>query len=146
MALGSGEGQAPSNPGPDISGKKADMARKSNPRSKVLKIRLTQSEFESFQQAASDVDLPMSDLARTMICGVKPETERRRRFVFHPVDPALVRQVAAIGNNLNQLCGWVNSKSETVPASAILARLIAVERALSDVVATQTHESPPDAG
>lgn len=121
------------------------MARSKNPRSVLFRIRLTPAEFENFQTLALSRDVSMSELARLMMLDVKPQTERRRRFVFHPVDPSLLRQVAAIGNNLNQLLGWANTRSETVPPAAIIARLIAVERALSDLVATQTHEDPSDA-
>ena len=120
------------------------MAHKDR-RSKILKIRLTESEFHGFQKTAERSDLPMSDLARSMLCGVAPQLERRRRFVFHPVDPALVRQVAAIGNNLNQLLGWAHTNPDKLPPGAVIARLVAIERALSDLTADHTHEVPPDA-
>ena len=112
-------------------------------RSKMLKIRLTESEFKSFRKTAEGAELPMSDLARSMLIGVQPQTERRRRFVFHPVDPALLRQVSAIGNNLNQLAAWANSPTQSATAAAMMVRLIAIERALSDLVQTQTHDEPP---
>lgn len=121
------------------------MAGKKDPRWKFFKLRLTPAEFETFRSTALSRDMNMSDYARLAILSLKPETERRRRFVFHPVDPSLLRQVAAIGNNLNQLLGWAHSKSETVPPAAIIGRLIAVERALSDLVESQSHKEPPDA-
>lgn len=112
-------------------------------RSKILKIRLTEAEFEAFKSTAESKDLPMSDLARSMLIGVQPQLDRRRRFIFHPVDPSLLRHVASLGNNLNQLAAWANTHKKDADAAAILIRLIAIERALSDFVETQTHEDPP---
>ena len=117
------------------------MARSKNPRSEVLKIRLTVDEMHGFRRTASNAGLPMSDLGRSMIIGVKPNLERRPRFVFHPVDPSLLRQVAGIGNNLNQVAAALNARSDLSDA-AVLLRLIAIERAISDLVESNTHEGP----
>tara|TARA_R110002012_G_C11656889_1_gene611806 strand:+ start:95 stop:274 length:180 start_codon:yes stop_codon:yes gene_type:complete len=58
------------------------------------------------------------------------------------VDPALLRELARIGNNLNQLAHAANRR-QPVPATALLVRLIEIDRELSAI--RQAHERPADA-
>lgn len=51
-----------------------------------------------------------------------------------PVDPALLRQLAGIGNNINQIARRVNSGEwGAVDRVAVIAALSAVERELSEL-------------
>ena len=52
---------------------------------------------------------------------------RRRRAV---ADPALLRELGRIGNNLNQLARWANREKGGVLAVAVLARLVEIDREL----------------
>lgn len=119
------------------------MAGKKDPRWKFFKMRLTLAEFETFRSTAESRDMNMSDYGRLAILDLKPQLERRRRFVFHPIDPDLLRTAASIGNNLNQIAAWANTHKSGADTSAILIRLVALERALSDLVEANTHEKPP---
>ena len=67
----------------------------------------------------------MSALLRDALDGAK--ARRRRRSV---ADPALVRELARVGNNLNQLARWANRDKGGVEAVAVLARLVEIEREL----------------
>ena len=58
------------------------------------------------------------------------------------MDPALLRELARIGNNLNQLAHAANRR-QPVPATALLVRLIEIDRELSAI--RQAHERPADA-
>ena len=64
--------------------------------------------------------------------GAHAEVERER-----------TRQVARIGNNLNQIARWANTHKEVAEAVEVIARLVVIERTLS---ALARFESPdPDA-
>ena len=67
----------------------------------------------------------MSALLRDALDGAK--ARRRRRST---ADPALVRELARVGNNLNQLARWANRDKGGVEAVAVLARLVEIEREL----------------
>ncbi|KAB2738362.1 MobC family plasmid mobilization relaxosome protein [Brucella anthropi] len=63
-------------------------------------------------------------------------TEARRRRPAPKVDPELVRAVARIGGNLNQIARWLNTAQaqgqvSAIDAITVAARLVAIERALS---------------
>ena len=44
------------------------------------------------------------------------------------------RQIARIGNNLNQLARWANTHASAAEAVSVIAHLVAFERSLLDVV------------
>ena len=69
--------------------------------------------------------MSVSALLRGALDGAK--ARRRRRSV---ADPALVRELARVGNNLNQLARWANRDKGGVEAVAVLARLVEIEREL----------------
>lgn len=93
------------------------------PKLSRIEIRLSPEEKASWEERASASGLNLSDLIRHAVEGTKPP--RRKRI---DVDPALVRQVAQIGNNLNQLARWANRDKSKVDAMAVIARLIDIDR------------------
>lgn len=90
-----------------------------------LKVRTNAEERQVWQAKASELGVSVSDLVRQSLAGVR--VRRRSRSA---VDPALLRQLALIGNNLNQLARWANRDKGAVPASAVIARLIEIDREL----------------
>ncbi len=97
-------------------------------REKSIKIRVAESELLAMRERCDRPQL--ADWLRDLALG---ETKRRP---VPKADPELLRQLAAIGNNLNQLARWVNS---TKPASAVecSAALIALGRELEAIRANQ---------
>jgi Bacterial mobilisation protein (MobC) len=97
-------------------------------RAKSIKIRVSEVELAAIRERC---DRPMlADWLRDLALG-----ESKRRPV-PKADPELLRQLAAIGNNLNQLARWVNS---TKPTSAVecSAALIALDREVEAIRASQ---------
>ena len=97
-------------------------------RAKSVKIRVSEDELSAMRERC---DRPMlADWLRDLALG---ETKRRP---VPKADPELLRQLAAIGNNLNQLARWVNS---TKPTSSVecSAALIALGRELEAIRANQ---------
>jgi hypothetical protein len=93
-------------------------------RAKSIKIRVSEVELAAMRERC---DRPMlADWLRDLALG-----ESKRRPV-PKADPELLRQLAAIGNNLNQLARWVNANK---PTSAVecSAALIALGRELEAI-------------
>ena len=99
--------------------------RASEARDQLLQLRCTPAERERWRTKAGEAGVSVSALLRDALDGAK--ARRRRRST---ADPALVRELARIGNNLNQLARWANRDKGGVEAVAVLARLVEIEREL----------------
>lgn len=104
-------------------------------RTKVIKVRVSDAEHQRLQALAS-----RPELARWMRehC-LGADTGTRRRGDPPPADPALLRQLAGIGNNVNQIARRLNA-GEWGPADRIqvVAALSAVSRSLDALRARET--------
>ncbi|MBO0145420.1 MobC family plasmid mobilization relaxosome protein [Agrobacterium sp. Ap1] len=105
----------------------------------VVVFRCTASEKQALTARAARTGLPFATLMREAL-GL---TEVRRRRPVPKVDPELVRAVARIGGNLNQIARWLNtaqSQGHVSPIDAIevAAQLVAIERALSETLRSFT--------
>ena len=97
-------------------------------RDKTIKVRVSSDELEALRQRC-----PKARLAEWMReeC-LAPEGARSRKPRTVPaVDPALLRQLASIGNNLNQIARRVNSGEwAALDRLHVVAALTAIERGL----------------
>ena len=59
------------------------------------------------------------------------------------VERERTRQVARIGNNLNQIARWANTHAETADAFEVIAHLVAIEREITRL--TRFSDERPDA-
>ena len=103
-------------------------------RSKWVHVKISESEKESWQSLAEADDLTLSDLIRQHMGAaqmVHREPVKKRRV--KRVDPALIRELAKIGNNLNQISRWANTYKSDAEAMAVLRALLSVERQLADI-------------
>jgi len=87
--------------------------------------RVSPAERADWQAKAAAAGVPVSDLLRQAMARTRTWTapaadaERER-----------TRQVARIGNNLNQLARWANRHASAVEAVEVIAYLVAFEREL----------------
>ncbi len=101
-------------------------------REKVIKIRVSAEEFETLKFNSTKIQLAewmretclnpgQGDLVRDL---VQPE----------PVDPALLRALAGIGNNMNQIARRINTGEwDSLDVVKIVAALGAIERELAEL-------------
>lgn len=95
-----------------------------------IKVRVNPDEKEHYRYLSSLAGMPLSDLIRQqmerpIVAAPRPK-QRRLRTVT--ADPKLMRQLAAIGNNLNQLARAVNFHGlRPDDASMILTYLAGVQ-------------------
>ncbi|WP_435171693.1 MobC family plasmid mobilization relaxosome protein [Falsirhodobacter sp. 1013] len=103
-----------------------------------IEIRTTPEDKERWQKIAASKGVSLSELVRVTL-----DSQRLRKRRDPPkVDPDLLRELARIGNNLNQLARAANRR-QPVPAAALLLQLIEIDRELAAVRAA--HERPADA-
>lgn len=97
-------------------------------RGRTLKVRVTEAEAERLKAEAEEAGISVSELVRKRSLGQEVRQKRKPRKVVHVADPELVRQVARIGNNLNQIARRVNGLGR-IEADALQA-LISIDRQL----------------
>lgn len=110
-------------------------------RDKWLKCRVTKLEQEQVMARISEMgETSLSDYLRGNflsldLTGVEPNPPK---VVHHykATDPALLRQLAAIGSNLNQVSRWCNSR-KPIEAVEVAAALAALSREVEALRASQ---------
>lgn len=111
----------------------------------VVVFRCTAEEKQALIERAAMSGLPFAALLREAL-GL---AETRRRRPVPKVDPELIRAIARIGSNLNQIARWLNTAQRqgnvsAIDAIAVSARLVSLDRALAEVLdAFRTQEHGP---
>lgn len=101
-------------------------------RTKWIHIRVTEAEHSAWQALAQAHKQTVSDLIRSRIGECQPvgRSPKRRQRLARQTDPALLRELARIGNNLNQVARWANTYKSASESVAVCTHLLAIERTL----------------
>jgi len=103
-----------------------------NKRTASIKIRVTDSEKEALRKKSEYKNL--AAWMRDFCLGAVDAKRRQANRPAPPVDPALIREVAKIGNNVNQLARAVNAGTlGEAHAVELLSQLAIIETALKDL-------------
>ena len=97
-------------------------------RSVRVHARVSPAELADWRAKAAAVGVPLSDLLRQAMARTRTWT-----VASTDIERERTRQVARIGNNLNQLARWANRHASTVEAVEVIANLVAFERELRKV-------------
>ena len=90
-----------------------------------VKVRASEPERAEWHAKAHSAGLTLSDLVRRSIGRVRTWT------VAHAdVERERTRELARLGNNLNQIARWANTHKEAIEAVEVIGHLIAIDRAL----------------
>jgi len=92
-----------------------------------VKLRTTPKQRAAWYAKAEAKGVNFSELARQALDGIMV----RRRAQLRRIDPTLLRQLARLGNNLNQLARWANRDQRHANTLAFTAQLISIERELA---------------
>ncbi|EMC9392934.1 plasmid mobilization relaxosome protein MobC [Vibrio parahaemolyticus] len=101
-------------------------------RTKIIKIRATEDEYQCLLKRCDRPELApwMRD-----VCLNQHELTRAK---IPTVDPALLRQIAAVGNNVNQIARVVNTnKHDPLVVLNAVARLTSIESKLDMILNSQ---------
>ena len=90
-----------------------------------LHARVSPAELADWRAKAAAAGVPLSDLLRQAMARTRTWTA-----VAADAERERTRQVARIGNNLNQLARWANRHASAVEAVEVIANLVAFEREL----------------
>lgn len=96
-------------------------------RQKEIKIRLTDAEHQALLDRCRKPSL--ATWIRETCLGEKPT----KRSLIEKIDPQLLRQLAGIGNNLNQIARVINQQhnmNTALDRVVLLAALSSIEREL----------------
>lgn len=95
--------------------------------SKLFTMKVSDEQLQLYKSKAEAADLPLSTYIKTLLENSTPRKKRRR---YEPVDPQLLRQVAAIGNNINQIARRLNAGDRF----DVLPVLMSIEQELQELV------------
>lgn len=104
--------------------------KKKPERVKALKIRVTVEEHQALLDRCTKTSLA------TWMRETCLSEKRTKQSQVVEVDPALLRQLAGIGNNLNQIARVINQKAKTdtpLDRIAVIAALASIEQELKRI-------------
>lgn len=97
-------------------------------REKVIKIRVTEEEYTALKKSSTKPRL--AEWMRDSCLGIKPKKQHKTS----PLDPALLRQLSSIGNNLNQIARQINaSKTSVINHIYLLSVLNAIQGEIREI-------------
>ena len=109
------------------------MARR---RPVIAAVRLTPEESADWRAKAAAAGVPLSALLRQAMARTRTWTAPAAK-----VERERTRQVSRIGNNLNQIARWANTHKGAAEAVEVVARLVAIERALRALAPTESPDT-----
>ena len=96
----------------------------------MVAIRVTPADHVAWREKAAAAGVSPSALLREPM--VRTQTWTAPALA---VESERIRQIARIGNNLNQLARWANTHKEAVEAVEVIGHLIAIRREMALPVA-----------
>ena len=94
-------------------------------RTALVAARVTPAEHAAWRDKAAAAGVSPSALLREAMARTRTWTAPARA-----VEAERTRQIARIGNNLNQLARWANTHRTAAEAVAVIAHLVSFERSL----------------
>ncbi len=99
---------------------------------KLLTMKVDEDEKLKWKEMARSHGISLAELIRISLNGQKP----KRTKPVPKADPELIRQISAIGNNLNQVSRRVNERERF----DVISHLLSIEQQLQELLdAHQVH-------
>ena len=107
-------------------------------RTVMVAARVTPAEHAAWRDKAAAAGVSPSVLLREAMARTRTWTAPARA-----VEGERTRQIARIGNNLNQLAHWANTHASAAEAVSVIAHLVSFERSLLRVarIAEDTNDA-----
>lgn len=106
-----------------------------------IKIRCTPKFKEWAKQKAEKHGLTLSDMVEA---GFRKFDDKygktKSQKVVHVADPELLRQIAKIGNNINQIAKKVNQQKDDFSCTEVLISLQSIDRSLTEILAREIED------
>lgn len=94
-------------------------------KSHMLRVRLDSADLTRLEQLASESDMTMSELMRSLL--------HRTRIVNRNDAKARVAMLNRINANLNMIARWVNTHKANADANEVVSALLAIERTIKSL-------------
>lgn len=94
-------------------------------KSKRIEIRISESDYSKLKSKSATAGISLSDLIRNSALAAKTWTARDKK-----TELAKIRQIARIGNNLNQIARFCNRHKTGADTIEILQHLVSIEHEL----------------
>ena len=91
-------------------------------------VRASAAEFAAWKAKAAAAGVPLSDLLRQAMARTRTWTAASAE-----VERERTRQIARVGNNLNQIARWANTHATAIDAVEIIANLVYISQTLDNV-------------
>ena len=124
------------------------IAKRAAPRSRVMRLRVTEDEHASYKAEAEKRGLALSDyfrlaLGSDRLSGVSAPKKRavRRAPAVRLLDTSLLTEIHAIGVNLNQIARVLNTANVSdgvVSTTDLLRELVKIEEQIGEIL--ERHE------
>jgi hypothetical protein len=103
-------------------------------REKWVHVKLSADERNLWHELAADAGVSLADFVRMRV-GEAKLTRRlpQKKQPVKRVDPELIRQIARVGANVNQVARWANLYKSEADAEQVLFALLKIERDLAEV-------------
>ena len=106
-----------------------------NKREKIIKIRATDDEYSALMERSPKPRL--AEWMREYCLGAKVPRANK----VPDVDPALLRQLSGMGNNLNQIARAIHSQEwKPVDRVQVIAALASIQLELALIKSENTHD------
>ena len=102
----------------------------------MVAARVTPAEHAAWREKAAAAGVSPSALLREAMARTHTWTASARS-----VERERTRQIARIGNNLNQIARWVNTHKAAIEAVEVIVHLIAIERALRALAPVESPDT-----
>ena len=111
----------------------------SGKRRHLVQARVSPAELAAWTAKAAAAGVSSSALLREAMThtGVwTPPPDAAAREHAREVERARTREIARLGNNMNQIARWANRHKSAIEAVEVIVQLAAIERALRDLAPT----------
>ena len=105
-------------------------------RTSIVNLRLSAEEKALWQHQAADAGLTLADFLRKKTDGAESTNieprKKRRPFKQIDADQELLRGIARLNSNLNQIAKWANTFKDAVDAASVISELIIIDENISN--------------
>ena len=103
---------------------------------KRFTFRVSALEYDAYRATAQQSGMRLSDWARTKLAvdGIKPTLPKPLMRPHVTADSELLRQIAALGNNTNQIARQLNTRSD-IPSSIVVQWLLFMNKGMGELLA-----------
>jgi uncharacterized protein (DUF1778 family) len=108
-------------------------------KSAFVQIRVTPDQRDQIREKARVLDKTVSSFILESLDRITPRRPQLKDPEVVALEQARVREIARLGNNLNQLAKWCNIYKEDAEAAQVIGALVSIEHELKKALGNDAH-------